>query len=178
MRPQIVWTIFRKEVTEALRDRLTLTVVIVLPILLYPLMVMMLGKLQSSQAEREEQRVSQVAIWGEAPAPLLNWLGSTNHLEIKTWTGAPPAIKAGLETGRFRPPAPEKDRESSAAANRKATAREQDQPEDELLQAARSVVTRRDLDAIVIVWPGFSDALKSDGLARVSICWLFVYLSG
>ena len=171
MRPQIVWTIFRKEVTEALRDRLTLTVVIVLPILLYPLMVMMLGKLQSSQAESEEQRVSQVAIWGEAPAPLLNWLGSTNHLEIKTWTGAPPAIKAGLETGRFRPPAPEKDRESSAAANRKATAREQDQPEDELLQAARSVVTRRDLDAIVIVWPGFKDALKSDGLARISICY-------
>ena len=171
MRPQIVWTIFRKEITEALRDRLTLTVVIVLPILLYPLMVMMLGKLQSAQAETEEQRVSQVAVWGEAPASLLKWLGTTNQLEIKTWTGAPPAVKAGLESGRFQPPAAESDRDAASPAKRKTATQISDPPEDELLQAARSTITRRDLDAVLVVWPGFNGALSSDGLAKVSICY-------
>ncbi|MBC8001367.1 MAG: CPBP family intramembrane metalloprotease, partial [Opitutaceae bacterium] len=171
MRPQIVWTIFRKEITEALRDRLTMTVVVVLPILLYPLMVMMLGKLQSTQAETEEQRVSQVAIWGDAPAALLNWLGSTNNVEVKPWAGAPSDVKTGLQGGRFQPPATEMDRESFSRTNRSNTNRDQDPPEDELLRAARAVVTIRDLDAVLIVWPGFGGALASEGLARVSICY-------
>ena len=37
MRPHILWTIFRKELTEALRDRVTLLVMIGLPLLIYPL---------------------------------------------------------------------------------------------------------------------------------------------
>ena len=35
MRPHILWTIFRKEIREALRDRRTLTVMVLIPVLLY-----------------------------------------------------------------------------------------------------------------------------------------------
>ena len=68
MRARIVWTIFRKEITEALRDRLTLAVVIGLPILLYPLMILGLSKIVKTQAATEEERASVVAVWGDAPA--------------------------------------------------------------------------------------------------------------
>ncbi len=40
MRPRIVLTIVRKELLEALRDRRTLFMMIVLPILLYPLLIL------------------------------------------------------------------------------------------------------------------------------------------
>ena len=36
MRPRIIWTIFCKEITEALRDRVTLLVLVGLPLVLYP----------------------------------------------------------------------------------------------------------------------------------------------
>ncbi len=38
MRPLIVWHIFRKDLTETLRDRRTLFTTIVLPLVVYPLL--------------------------------------------------------------------------------------------------------------------------------------------
>ncbi|HEU0038179.1 MAG TPA: ABC transporter permease, partial [Verrucomicrobiae bacterium] len=65
MRFHIVWTIFCKEITESLRDRLTLAVVIGLPLLVYPLLILGLTKLQKVHAETEEDRISRVALWGD-----------------------------------------------------------------------------------------------------------------
>ena len=88
MRPHIIWTILRKELTEALRDRLTLAVVIGLPLLLYPLMILGMTKLQKAHAETEEERESLVAVWGDAPPVLLRALQNTNHLSLTNWAGA------------------------------------------------------------------------------------------
>jgi sodium transport system permease protein len=161
MRPRIVWTIFRKELTEALRDRLTIIVVVLLPMLVYPLMIMAMGKLQKNQAVTQEERVSQIAIWGEAPAPLLDWIGTTNSMKVEVWKHAPAAIKAGLESGRFQPPG----------------SQEEDLATNEVFNAARSAVTGRKLDAVLVVWPGFTDALANESLGRMSICYDSVVLS-
>ncbi len=45
----MVFTIFRKELLEALRDRRTLFMMIALPILLYPLLILGLSRLQEGQ---------------------------------------------------------------------------------------------------------------------------------
>ena len=88
MRFHIIWTIFCKEITEALRDRLTLAVVIGLPLLIYPLLILGMTKLQKVRAETEEDRTSQVALWGEVTATLLGALQHTNSLSTTNWGGA------------------------------------------------------------------------------------------
>lgn len=151
MRARIVWIIFRKEITEALRDRLTLAVVIGLPILLYPLMILGLGKLQKSQEATQEGRASLVAIWGEAPAPLIARLNATNILTATNWAGATDSIRTGFASGQFR----------AAATN----------VESELYQGARTAVLNREMDAVLIVWPGFGEAMSKESLGKVSICY-------
>ncbi len=70
MRFRIVLDIVRKELTETLRDRRTLMMMIALPVLIYPLLMIGFSKLQVSQIEATAERTSQVAVWGSAPAGL------------------------------------------------------------------------------------------------------------
>src|SRR5687767_8870269 len=106
MRLRIIATIFRKEITEALRDRLTLIVVVLLPLLIYPLMIIGMGKLRESQELAQEERPSQVAVWGPAPAELMDALKRTNALALAEWKGAPESLKREFETGHI-PPSPD-----------------------------------------------------------------------
>ena len=64
MRLHYVWIIVRKEFLEALRDRRTLFILIVLPILLYPLLVTLISRLQESQEAEQKAKASRVALWG------------------------------------------------------------------------------------------------------------------
>jgi sodium transport system permease protein len=153
MRARIVWIIFRKEITEALRDRLTLAVVIGLPILLYPLMILGLTKLQRSHEESEENRVSRVAIWGEAPAQLLAHLTSTNGVVATNWAEATESIRTSFVNAAFAPSGTNLPFETN------------------LYQAARSAVLDRKLDAVLVIWPGFSEAMTKESLGCVSICY-------
>ncbi len=164
MRLAIIWTIFRKEITESLRDRLTLIVVIGLPVLLYPLMIMGLSKLQESHAETEEEHVSRVAVWGDAPAPLLDWLRSTNKLMLTNVAGVPRDIEAGLVSGRFQPP------DTKAASTNRAEANKA-RSTNPVFHAAHTVVMTNQVDAVLVVWPGVRDALANDGLGQLSICY-------
>ena len=62
MRLSIVWTIYRKELIEALRDRRTLFMMVGLPLLLYPLAMIGMSRLQESQDAQQSARVSRVAV--------------------------------------------------------------------------------------------------------------------
>jgi len=53
----------RKEFLEALRDRRTLFILIVLPILLYPMLVTLISRLQESQEAEQKAKASRVALW-------------------------------------------------------------------------------------------------------------------
>ncbi len=70
MRLRVVLVILRKELTETLRDRRTLTMMIALPLVLYPLLMIGFSKLQVSQREATEGRTSRIALWGAPPAGL------------------------------------------------------------------------------------------------------------
>ncbi len=156
MRPRIIWTIFRKEITDTLRDWLTLLVVIVLPLLLYPLLVIGMGKLAEMQAEQQEARVSKIAVWGEA-AEVSAWLKPTNSLSLEPWTGAPDSIRRELAAGKVQPlPGSQSPAGESEAGN-------------PVQDAARSLISSRKVDAVLVIWPGFSQALGQGGLGRVSI---------
>jgi sodium transport system permease protein len=158
MRPHIIWTIFRKEITEALRDRLTLAAVIGLPLLLYPLMILGMTKVQKAHVESEEERISQVAVWGEAPAALLTRL-QTNQLQHTNWAGASEDLQAEFRAGRIQPVG-EEDVKASTGTNQNA-----------LVEAARQMVLDRNQDAVLIVWPGFNEALTAESLGKISICY-------
>jgi sodium transport system permease protein len=164
MRPHIVFTILRKELTEALRDRLTLAVIIGLPLLLYPLMILGMTKLQKSHVATEEERVSVVALWGDAPVAFLSALGATNHLSLTNWAGADDTVQAGLRSGRWLPPT---DEEALAGTTTSST-KSQDSP---LMESARATVLRREADAVLVVSPGFGEALSAEKSGRVFICF-------
>ena len=69
MRLSIIWIIFRKEITEALRDRVTLLVLVGLPLLIYPLSIMTMTGVTKYQAAVEERQVNTVAVWGGGASP-------------------------------------------------------------------------------------------------------------
>ena len=154
MRFHIIWTIFCKEITESLRDRLTLAVVIGLPLLVYPLLILGLTKLQKVHAEAEEDRISRVALWGEGTATLLGDLQRTNSLSTTNWGGASEALQMEFRAGKFQPPPNDDESDEPATTNRNATAA------SALIEAARGVVISRELDAVLIIWPGFNAALS------------------
>lgn len=164
MRPQIIWTIFRKEITEALRDRLTLLVVLGLPILIYPLVVTVLVRIQKSQEAVEDQRVSQVAVWGQPVEPLLEFLQRTNTLKLDPGQGLPAELRRAFESGELQP----RQTDKAPLASDEATATEsKDGSDDELLLAARKLLTDKAADAVLVLWPGTTEAL--DQLDRGNI---------
>jgi len=140
MRLHIVWTIFCKEITEALRDRLTLAVVFGLPLLIYPVSVTMLSRIQETTAQTEEKRTSQVAVWGQGPAALTVALAKTNLLALEPWAQIPVKLKNKFEAGTLKPP---------AAA----------ESENDIVIAARQAINEKHADAVLVLWPGLMDAL-------------------
>ena len=167
MRARIVRTIFLKELRESLRDRRTLMMMVALPLLLYPLMILGLGKLQESQEEASEARVSHVSVWGQVTQPLLDRLRADNDLDLHSGEGLPEDVRRDLEGGRFSPPPPEPRTERRAA--KKDTPKKPPMPETALLLAARSFILSRKTDGVLLAWPGLPAALDSGGLGHLSI---------
>jgi len=158
MRPDLAFTIYRKEIRETLRDRRTLLMMVGLPILLYPLMIVLLGKVGESKQQERAERTSQVAVWGELPEALSAALGE-EKVEIKPGLGLPDDLARRLSEGRVAPP-------QVTPAKGRAAERE---PENPVLGAARAVVASRKAQAVVVAWPGAAQALAGDGLARLTV---------
>ncbi|KPL07927.1 hypothetical protein AMJ86_02435 [bacterium SM23_57] len=59
-------TIFRKEIRDVMRDRRTLLVMIVLPILLYPVVMIVLTQIMSMQVKKLEEKPAKIIIQGAA----------------------------------------------------------------------------------------------------------------
>jgi sodium transport system permease protein len=173
MRPHIVWTIFRKEITEALRDRVTLLVMLGLPILVYPLAILLMTQLMKRHFATEDRRVSNVVVWGVGAAPLRAWLERTNtQLKLEPWTGMPPSLRHELEAGRLQPPVRTNSRPRQLEVRLGlglGPTLPGAVPEDATLLAAREVVARKQADAVLIVWPGFDAALQAQDQGQVSV---------
>lgn len=73
------WTVFRKELVDALRDRRTLLTVLLSSVAMGPLVLVLLSALVSSMEERAEAR--ELLVHDIAAAPTLR-----NYVERQTWT--------------------------------------------------------------------------------------------
>jgi len=55
-------TIFKKEFTDTIRDRRTLFVMVIFPLLLFPILITVVTKIQSSQMRKAEEKVLRVGL--------------------------------------------------------------------------------------------------------------------
>ncbi|MBI5087136.1 MAG: CPBP family intramembrane metalloprotease [Acidobacteria bacterium] len=167
MRLAIVWIILRKELLEALRDRRTIFMMIGLPILLYPLLMIGMSRLQEGQEAAQTARASRVAVWGELPAELEARLVKPGKMELLRWAGAPRGIREGLEGKRYdAPPAPPFDYEADDKPPKPPKL-----PDADWARAAQQAVLNREADAVVVLWPRFEERMKSGGKAVASILY-------
>jgi sodium transport system permease protein len=156
MRLHLVRTIVSKELTETLRDRRTLLMMVVLPVLLYPMIIMGFGKLQESTREATEGRQSRVAVWGNVPSGLRDLLVQDRKLQTDAWAQAPRDVKDGLDRGTLAQPT----LSTSGASAEKSSP---------VLDAARTAIVGRRVDAVLVVWPDVASALAEGRAGRVSI---------
>ncbi len=61
-----VWTVYRKELMETLRDRRTLTAMLLVPVILYPVLMLILVEAVKSEAGRQERQSYRVVVPDEA----------------------------------------------------------------------------------------------------------------
>lgn len=172
MRVGIVWTILRKELLEALRDRRTLVRLILIPALLYPLFALGVSKLIGSETAAMAARTSRVAVWGRVPEGFGQSLAKAERVELLPWAGAPAEVRRGLEEGQLAPPPyPEPTEEDARAEEEepgKMTPR-WTEPDNPVITAARAVVARREVDAVLVSWPSFNAAMEGDRQGPVSV---------
>jgi sodium transport system permease protein len=74
--------IARKELLETLRDKRTLIGMIGIPVVLYPLLIIIVAQMTSLQAGRLERTVSKVAVDATAPAELRSWVETVEKIEL------------------------------------------------------------------------------------------------
>jgi sodium transport system permease protein len=165
VRPRILQTIYRKELTEALRDRRTLFMMVGLPLLIYPLLIFGLSRLQESQQAAQQARDSAVAVWGVMPPELAARLNAAPRLKTTPWAEAPAEVRMALEQGGVAPPPIEPPRREAD----ETAARPRPLPEAAWAQAAQKAILDRKLDAVLILWPGFTDQLDQGDAGQVTV---------
>ena len=82
MNPKIVYTILRKELLETLRDKRTLIAMIGIPIVLYPLLLIVVTQVAIVQQSRIEEADSKVALAKDTAEPVRGWLEALPKIEI------------------------------------------------------------------------------------------------
>lgn len=169
MRASIVWTVFKKELTETLRDRRSLFMLIGLPILLYPLLILGFSRVIKTHVDARGARRSVVALWGEVPDAAL---AGRDTLDLRRDAGLPPEIARELSAGRFAPPPPppkdddEDERLAKIGADRPE--RPPPPPLDPLALAARAAVAG-DVDVVVVGYPGLLDARERGDVGLIGV---------
>lgn len=95
-----ILTVWKKELKDTIRDRRTLMVSIVMPIVFMPLMMIGSFKLQEAQIKSAEKQVAVVAVENQEKAPtLINFLKSQEKVEIKETSGD---LKQQLNAGEIQ----------------------------------------------------------------------------
>jgi sodium transport system permease protein len=170
MHPRPILTIAKKELREIVRDRRTLILMVGLPVIVYPLMMIGLTKIQRSRTDATEARQSIVAVWGTLPQELDGALRANGSLTLRSALGLPGPLDRGLREGRVRPPpvAPA-EREQGRRRDRDRASRGEGEAGHPVLAAARTAVASRRADAVLVAWPGLEDAISEGRLGRLSI---------
>ncbi len=168
MRLERILTIVGKELVETLRDRRTLLMMIGLPVLVYPLLMMGLARLQESQEAATEARRSVVATWGDtAPALDAALRAEAARLDVRPWLEAPDDLRRAFDDGSARPAAAAPG--EAAAGSERRNGPVLYERENAVMAAARALLTSRRADAVIVTWPGFQQALDAQDQAPVTL---------
>jgi sodium transport system permease protein len=89
MRWSIAYAIFRKEILETLRDRRTLVVMLLLPLLLYPVMMIVMTQLFTHQMSAIEKQTGIVLVKGQLPPDLAQLFDKTEEMEWRRTDSGP-----------------------------------------------------------------------------------------
>jgi len=95
MKWRSVWTIFRKEMLDTVRDKRTLMMMIGMPIILYPALMLLGSQVALVQQARLDEKASKVAVAGEGHAQLTSWLQDAEKIELVPSSAAGDALVAG-----------------------------------------------------------------------------------
>jgi sodium transport system permease protein len=177
IRPRIVATIWKKEISETLRDRRTLFFTIVLPVLLYPMMMMGFSRLAESESEATLAKTSTVAVWGHIPPALERELASRPRLTIRRDFDVPDTLRAPLAEGRMEPPSSRPvDSTDESPRDPDDVRNETEELPNPVMAAARDAVSSRRVDAVLVVWGRgennsiYFDSVRSESeLARTRV---------
>lgn len=90
-----VRTIYAKELRETLRDRRTLIAMIAIPLLLYPLLILIVTQAAVLQAERLEAARPKVAVDARSDATIHAWLGDLTDIRVVRPVHAQAALRSG-----------------------------------------------------------------------------------
>jgi sodium transport system permease protein len=173
IRPQIVWTIWKKEISETLRDRRTLFFMLVLPVLLYPLLIMGFSRLAESESEATLAQPSTVALWGRVPPALERELASRPRLTLRRDVAMPDSVRALMADGGLQPPHSRPVQRNSGRPQDPDAQVETEELPNAVADAAREAVSSRRVDAVLVLWGNgesssvYFDSVRSESdLAR------------
>ncbi len=172
MRLRVVLVILRKELTETLRDRRTLTMMIALPLVLYPLLMIGFSKLQVSQREATEGRTSRIALWGAPPADLREAVTRDGRVTIDEGVMPPDEVQRGFAQRTLTRPAAVAPGAVSVTGPEEpgdGPADRLHEPDNPVLRAARAAVTGRRIDAVLVLWPDFGPAVTDMRAGAASV---------
>lgn len=176
IRPRTVATIWKKEISETLRDRRTLFFMLVLPVILYPMLMMGFSRLAESESEATLAKASTVAVWGQPSPALERELASRPKLTIRRDLAVPDSIRVQLAEGRLRQPTSRPVTRNNERPRDPDVLGQTEELPNPVIDAARDVVSSRRADAVLVVWDGgeatsvYFDSVRSESeLARTRI---------
>lgn len=94
-----VWLTLGKELRETLRDRRTLAIMILLPLVVYPLLSLLAAQVALGREKNREERPSTLAIVGEGPARAV--LEPRLRANPTLFTLVPQGTRADVESGKL-----------------------------------------------------------------------------
>ncbi|CAN5716563.1 ABC transporter permease [soil metagenome] len=110
-----IWILYRHEIRSALRDRSIVTMSIVIPLVMYPLLLWATFAGMSFVEGQAERLTSRIAVEGATPAHggLLDALDGNGRIDVSEWTGGEAGALQAVAGGRidafiqFEPPSTE-----------------------------------------------------------------------
>ena len=178
MRFSVALVVFRKEMLETLRDKRTLISLVLLPMLLYPLFALLMSRLADADMQQLEARQSRVAVWGTLTPEVEAALTEDKKIELFSWRGVPDDLRQALEKGEIIPPEPPPPADPAPSAKRKGISAQpkMDRPDERVIVAAQKLIGSRGLDAVVVPYHGFADALGQGGLGHIGVYYDSVWI--
>ncbi|MBI3683771.1 MAG: CPBP family intramembrane metalloprotease [Acidobacteria bacterium] len=151
MRLSIVRSIYLKELRETLRDRRTIGFMLVLPLVLYPMMIIGMTRFQESIEEEIRMRTARLALWGEAPPGLLDELRA-RKFEVLPGKALTDDLRSRLAKAEFPPfeRIPEAD---SPKTQKRADEMREAASDHPLVVTARPAILDRSIDLVLVVYP-------------------------